>query len=136
MKFDALRLLILCWVVLGIFTLVGLGGWKDWPPEAITYAQWAEYKINPNPLPFQYQAYFPSLVISIIAMALIFFRSPYGKFILLIGLALYFYSTQSSIPTIASNAELTLNSIFYLLTGVILGISFTNRLTHHSSGTG
>ena len=135
MKIDVSRLLILCWVVLGVFTLVGLGGWKDWPPEAIAYAQWAEYKIDPKPLPFQYQAFFLSLIISIIAMTLIFFRSSYGKFILLIGLALHFYSIQSSIPTIASNAELTLDSIFYLLSGVILGISFTNRLTHHSSGT-
>lgn len=134
MKIDALRLLILCWVVLGIFTLIGLGGWKDWPPEAIAYAQWAEYKINPNPLPFQFQAYFLSLVISIIAMTLIFFRSSYGKFILLICLAIHFYSAQSSIPTIVSNAELTLDSIFYLLTGVILGVAFTNNgLSHHSS---
>ncbi|EUJ10739.1 hypothetical protein Meth11DRAFT_1567 [Methylophilaceae bacterium 11] len=136
MKIDSLRLLILCWFTLGVFTLIGHVGWKDWPPEAIAYAQWVEYKIDPNPLPFQYQAYFPSLIISISAMTLLFFRNTYGKFVLLIGLVLHFYSEQSSIPTIASNAELTLNSIFYLLTGVILGISFTNWLTHHSSGTG
>ncbi|MES2014052.1 MAG: hypothetical protein V4445_09880 [Pseudomonadota bacterium] len=136
MKFDSLRTLILCWFVLSVFTLIGLDGWGNWPPEAIAYAQWAEYKIDPNPLPFQVQAYFLGLIIPIIAMLLLSFHSSYGKFILLIGLAIHFYSIQSSIPTIASNATLTLNSIFYLLTGVILGISFTNRLTHHSSGTG
>ena len=112
MKIDALRLLILCWFVLSVFTLIGHDGWKDWPPEAIAYAQWAEYKIDPNPLPLQYQAYFLGLIIPIIAMLLISFRSSYGKFILLIGLALHFYSVQSSIPTIASNATLTLNSVF------------------------
>ena len=43
------------------FTLIGFSGWKEWPPEAIAYAQWAEYKIDPNPLPFQYHAYFLGL---------------------------------------------------------------------------
>jgi hypothetical protein len=135
MKFDSLQTLIFCWFVLSVLTLIGLDGWGNWPPEAITYAQWAEYAIDPNPLPFQSLAYFLGLIIPTIAMLLISFRSSYGKFILLIGLAVHFYSTQSSIPTISSNATLALNFIFYLLTGVILSISFTSRLTHHSSGT-
>lgn len=73
MKFDSLRVLTLCWFFLSIFTLIGLGGWKDWPPEAIAYAQWAEYKIDPKPLPFQYQAYFLSLIVSISGMTVLIF---------------------------------------------------------------
>ena len=69
MKINYFRALILCWFILGVFTPIGFSGWKEWPPEAIAYAQWAEYKIDPNPLPFQYQAYFSGLFFSIIGMA-------------------------------------------------------------------
>lgn len=119
-----LRILLVIWCgcawAFAAWPLIG-GGWKDWPIEAQTYAQWALYRASLNFLPYALQALLASSVLLLTGVALLFFRISLGKIIFCLGLLLHAYSKFNFIPTIASSAELGLYAGFYVLSGLVLG---------------
>jgi hypothetical protein len=134
MSTNMFRSLILAWLLCGIIcgTWSIFHGWADWPAEAQTYASWSAYA-NLR-LPFPLQALLLSVALILIGAVKLFFRpSAKNCLVLCFGLLLLAYSKYNGVPAIASSAELTFNALFFVLSGVLIGASFSKGQFHEKS---
>jgi len=122
-----IRALLLVWLSLAVTCAAWplFNGWAGWPSEAQAYAQWAIYQVSLAQLPLAAQASLAGMGLLLVGAALLFFCVSMGTLVFCAGLLFHAYSKYTAIPTIAASTELGLYAAFYLVSGVVVGVSFT-----------
>jgi len=126
MSIGLLRALLTAWLAVGIACAVWplVNGWANWPAEAQAYARWVIYQVAQTRLPLAHYASLVGIGGLLVGALLLAVRVPVGRYIFLAGLLMHAYSKYTSLPSIASSAELGLLAVFYVLSGVVLGATF------------
>jgi len=124
---SAFRLLLVAWILSGgLFgghTLVS--GWASWPQEAQSYARWLAYQLESVHLPASHLALVASPVVLVVGSGLLLAAPSIGRAFFAIGLCLLLFSQYSLLPTISGGASQVVSGVFLVLSGAVLGASFS-----------
>jgi hypothetical protein len=128
MRPNTFRALLMFWLLCHgavILSPILFGGWADWPIEAQRYAHWALYQTEIRPLPWLWQACVLGEASLFFGWVALWWSISSGRFIFLAGVLLHLYSHYSTVPGISSGTVATFGAGYHLLSGFVLGASFT-----------
>ena len=122
------RLIVLVWLASAVTCVlwpIFFTTQRDWPLEALTYARWVEYQSSP--LAFSNQAKLIGAVLLLGGASLVFWRIRRGAVPFAAGLLLHGYSSFDLLPTIAASTTLAVFAFFYVVSGLVIGISLSSH---------